>query len=168
MHRWLTALTATLLPLAAMALPPELLLVESPHQKISALEGGPVSGVTGIGAGDRFGISGAFLGDLDVIDNGLLGRGSATVTGRHGYRIAFFESFAISRGGFDGWGFDDVKTRGMEFRLAGPLKIIGEITGSSRLSVLANHYDVRFTRSVYFHGDMNESTFSGISFVVKR
>lgn len=110
----------------------------------------------------------AFLGDLDVIENGLLGRGSDSVTGRHGYRIAFLESFAFSRGGFDGWGFDDVKTSGMEFRLAGPLKILGELTGNARLTEMAGRYDVRFTRSVYFDGDMNESTFNGVSFVVKR
>ena len=109
-----------------------------------------------------------FLGELNVIDNGLLGRGSSTVTGRHGYRIAFLESFAVSRGGFDGWGFDDVKTRGMEFRLAGPLKLLGELTGNSRLSSFADRFDVRFTRSVYFSGMPNESTFNGISFVVKR
>ena len=109
-----------------------------------------------------------FLGSLNVIRNGLLGRGSATITARHGYRIAFLESFSISRGGFDGWGFEDVKTRGMEFRLAGPLKIISEITGNTRLANLANRYDVRITRSVYFYGGLNESTFNGISFVVKR
>lgn len=109
-----------------------------------------------------------FLGDLDVIDNGLHGRGSATVTGRRGFRIAFIESLAISRGDFDGWGFTEVKTRGIEFRLAGPLKIVGEITGNAGIAALANHYDVRFTRSVYFQGEANESTFSGVSFVVKR
>ncbi len=32
----------------------------------------------------------------------------------------------------------------------------------------ANRYDVRITRSVYFYGGLNESTFNGISFVVKR
>ena len=109
-----------------------------------------------------------FLGGMNVIQNGLLGRGSATVTGRHGYRIAFLESFSISWGGFDGWGFDDAKTRGVEFSLAGPLKIIGAVAGNARLADLANHYDVRFTHSVYFYGLPNESTFNGISFVVKR
>ena len=103
-----------------------------------------------------------------MIRNGLLGRGSATITARHGYRIAFLESFSISRGGFDGWGFEDVKTRGMEFRLAGPLKIISEIAGNPRLANLAHRSDVRITRSVYFYGGLNESTFNGISFVVKR
>ena len=61
-----------------------------------------------------------------------------------------------------------MKTRGMEFRLAGPLKIMSEITGNTRLANLANRYDVRFTHSVYFYGGLNESTFSGISFVVRR
>ncbi len=109
-----------------------------------------------------------FIGDLDVIQNGLLGQGSASVTGRRGYRIALLESIAISRGGFDGWGFENGKTSGMEFRLAGPLKILGELTGNGRWTEMADRYDVRFTRAVYFSGEMNESTFSGISFVVKR
>ncbi len=110
----------------------------------------------------------ALLGDINMIDNGLLGRGSDTVTGRHGYRVSFLETFALARGGFDGWGFQDVKTRGVEFHLAGPLKILGEVTGNARLADLASRYDVRFSHSVYFHGESNESTFNGISFVVKR
>jgi hypothetical protein len=108
------------------------------------------------------------LGNLDVIENGLLGRGSADVTARHGVRVAFFETLAVSQGGFDGWGFQHAETGGLEFRLAGPLKILGGLLDNARLSEIADRYDVRFSRSVYFKNESNESTFSGISFVVHR
>ena len=108
------------------------------------------------------------LGDLNVIQNAFLGRGNEVVTGRSGVQVMVGETVGFSRGRFDGWGFSEVATRGLEVRLAGPLKAAAALTGSASLVRLASQFDVRYTRSVYFAGDLNESTFNGVTLVVGR
>jgi hypothetical protein len=108
------------------------------------------------------------VGDLDVYRNGLLGRGNEVVTGRHGWQMTLAETVAFSRGGFDGWGFYDARTHGLELRLAGPLKGAALLTGSGRLAEAARRFDLRLTHAVVFSGDAQESTFDGLTFVVRR
>ncbi len=107
------------------------------------------------------------LGDLAVRD-ALFGRGSDAVTGRHGLRVTLAQTVALSRGGFDGWGFDDVRTRGFEFHLAGPLRAVSWATGDGRFAALTERFDLRFAHAVYFDGDLHESTFDGLTLVVRR
>ncbi|HLT48669.1 MAG TPA: hypothetical protein VK002_15650 [Rubricoccaceae bacterium] len=109
-----------------------------------------------------------FLGDLDPFRHGVLGEGNDVVTGRHGWRVAVAETVAYSRGGFDGWGFTDVRTQGLEVRLAGPLKAAALLTGSGRLGELASRFDLRLTHAVVFRGEAHESTFDGLTLVVRR
>ncbi|MDX1439308.1 MAG: hypothetical protein R3284_05345 [Rubricoccaceae bacterium] len=109
-----------------------------------------------------------FLGNLDIVRNGFLGRGDDTITARKGLRISLIETLSISRGQFDGWGFDDVETTGVEFHLAGPLKILASILEDNRIAAFAQTYDVRFTHTSYFSREANESSFNGLTFVVKR
>ncbi|NNF57898.1 MAG: hypothetical protein HKN04_06620 [Rhodothermaceae bacterium] len=108
------------------------------------------------------------LGDMNVFQHALLGRGNEVVTGRRGFRLELGETVAFSRGSFDGWGFEEVQTRGFELHLAGPLKAAALMTGSDRLAAVATRFDVRYTRSVYFAGELNESTFHGLSLTVTR
>ncbi|MDX1421311.1 MAG: hypothetical protein R3181_15200 [Rubricoccaceae bacterium] len=110
----------------------------------------------------------ALLGDLDPLSNGLLGDGTDTVTGRRGWRIAVGETVVYSRGGFDGWGFRDVEAYGFEVRAAGPLKAVALLSGDRRLADWSRRFDLRFTRSVVFSGETNESVFSGLTLVVRR
>lgn len=109
-----------------------------------------------------------FLGDMNLFENGLLGRSSEIVTARNGIRFTLAETISFSRGHFDGWGFDNVSTRGTDIHLAGLLKIIGTLAGQDSLRMFAESYDVRFTRSTYFKGGPNESSFSGVTFLVRR
>ena len=110
----------------------------------------------------------AFLGDLDLFRNGFLGDGNEVVTGRRGWRLGLAETVAFSRGGFDGWGFSDVRTHGLEVRLAGPLKAAALVTGSGRLAEVARQFDLRLTHAVVFSGQAQESRFDGLTLVVRR
>lgn len=110
----------------------------------------------------------AFVGDLHVFEHGFLGHGNAVVTGRHGWQLSVAETFALSRGSFDGWGFFDAQTHAVEARLAGPLKGAALLTGSGRLAEFARRFDLRLTHAVVFSGDAQESTFDGLTFVVRR
>jgi hypothetical protein len=109
-----------------------------------------------------------FLGDLDPYPHGLAGSGNDVVTGRRGWRLSVAETLAYSRGGFDGWGFSDVRTHGLEVRLAGPLKVAALLTGSDRVAELARRFDLRYTHAVVFEGAQNESAFDGLTLAVRR
>jgi hypothetical protein len=108
------------------------------------------------------------IGSLDLFENAFLGRGNAVVTGRHGWQLALAETVALSGGRFDGWGFTNVRTHGVEVQLAGPLKGAALLTGSSRLAELARRFDLRLTHAVVFSGEEHESTFDGLTLVVRR
>jgi hypothetical protein len=109
-----------------------------------------------------------FIGSLDPLENGFLGEGNAVVTGRRGWRVSLAETVTYSRGGFDGWGFDHVRTHGLGVRLAGPLKAAALLSGSDALADLAGRFDLRLTHAVVFSGDVHESAFDGLTLVVGR
>ncbi|MEL7362450.1 MAG: hypothetical protein AAFN13_10280 [Bacteroidota bacterium] len=104
-----------------------------------------------------------FLGTLNVLENVVLGQGSATTTARRGLRLAFFETFALHYGSFDGFGYDARRTSGFEVRLGGALRVYALSTGNERLTALAERFDVRFSTAAYFAGTRSESQFSGLT-----
>ncbi|MEM6785844.1 MAG: hypothetical protein AAF624_19150 [Bacteroidota bacterium] len=103
------------------------------------------------------------LGDLNVLENALLGQGNATTTARRGLRLTFFETFGLHYGGFDGFGYDARRTSGFEVRLGGALRVYALSTGNERLAALAERFDVRFSTATYFAGARSESQFAGVT-----
>ncbi|MEL6443702.1 MAG: hypothetical protein AAFU38_00885 [Bacteroidota bacterium] len=103
------------------------------------------------------------LGDLNVLENVLLSQGSAITTARRGLRLAFFETFGLHYGFFDGFGYDARRTSGFEVRLAGALRVYALSTDHERLAALAERFDVRFSTATYFAGTRSESQFAGFT-----
>ncbi|MEM9997412.1 MAG: hypothetical protein AAF809_06890 [Bacteroidota bacterium] len=107
------------------------------------------------------------LGDLNLLDNALLGRGSDITTARRGLRLTFFETFGLHYGYFDGFGYDARRTSGFEVRLGGALRVYALSTGNERLAALAERYDVSFSTATYFAGARSESQFASLTLRVR-
>ena len=97
----------------------------------------------------------------------LLGTGGERTTGRRGVRVELAETLSLSRGRFDGWGYDDAQTRSIELRTAGAFALLA---GPSDRGALADlrPLDLRVGRMTVWAGTPDATTRTTVSLVVGR
>ncbi|MFN3596987.1 MAG: hypothetical protein ACK41D_06925 [Rubricoccaceae bacterium] len=102
-----------------------------------------------------------------LLAKAALGQGDERTTGRRGLRVELAETIALSQGHLDGWGFSDVRTRGVEVSAAGVLKTAAAYSGHEALRRAAGHLDVRLTRATLFAGTPEASHLTGVAVTVR-
>ncbi len=122
---------------------------------------------TRAGAGLRTGADLAYAGGaLRLLDlQGTVETDEGTF--RHGWRMEVGQTFSVSRGGFDGGGYEDRQTHGLGLRAAGLFKLLGAVSGNALVQALADHADVQYTRATYFAGSDFASDFQSFALVVR-
>ena len=109
----------------------------------------------------------ALTGGLGLRD-AFTGGGSAATTGRRGVRVALAETLALSVGRFDGGGYANVVTRGVEVSAAGAFAALAQrLTPGPRARALART-DLRVGRTTVFAGTPDAATRTTITLVVGR
>jgi hypothetical protein len=109
----------------------------------------------------------AVTGGTGIVD-ALRGTGGDVTTGRRGVRLAFAETLALSWGRFDGGGFRDVATRGVEVRTGGLFAVAAHRLGRGPLADALARTDVRVGRTTVFAGSPDAATRTTVSLVVGR
>lgn len=109
----------------------------------------------------------AVLGGLSPL-RALGGTGDEATTGRRGLRFVLAETFAFSAGRYDGWGYNDVRTRSAELRAGGALHLLAEALDHDALNDLARRTDLRLGWVTAYAGTVEESTRAQLTLVVGR
>ncbi|HEX8384875.1 MAG TPA: hypothetical protein VF576_01770, partial [Rubricoccaceae bacterium] len=98
----------------------------------------------------------------------LFGTGGDVTTGRRGLRFAFAETLALSWGRFDGGGYRDAATRGVEVRTAGLFAVAARRLAPGPLADALGRTDLRVGRTTVFAGTPDASTRTTFSLVIGR
>ena len=106
------------------------------------------------------------VGSLSPAD-ALLGSGGERTTGRRGVRLELAETLTLSRGRFDGWGYDDARTRTLEVSTAGLFKLLAASSAKAPLADL-RQLDVRLGRTTIWAGTPEATTRTTLSLVLGR
>ena len=109
----------------------------------------------------------ALTGGLGVGD-ALTGSGSDVTTGRRGVRVALAETVALSWGRFDGGGYRDVVTRGVEVRTAGVFAFASRHLAGGPFARALARTDLRVGRTTVFAGTPDAATRTTVTLVVGR
>ena len=106
------------------------------------------------------------VGSLSPAD-ALLGTGGERTTGRRGVRLELAETLSVSRGRFDGWGYDDAQTRSIEVSTAGLFKLLSAGSTTGPVSDL-RQLDLRLGRTTIWAGTPEAATRTTLSLVFGR
>ena len=106
------------------------------------------------------------VGSLSPAD-ALLGTGDVRTTGRRGLRLELAETLSLSRGRFDGWGYDDAQTRSVEVSTAGLFKVLSAGATQGPLADL-RQLDLRLGRTTVWAGTPEAATRTTLSLVLGR
>lgn len=97
--------------------------------------------------------------------NVAFGTGGTATTGRRGVRLTLAETLALSTGRFDGWGYEDVQTRGWEVRTAGLSRLL---SGRVPFAPILARTDLRVGRSTVWAGTDEAASRTTLTLVVTR
>lgn len=105
------------------------------------------------------------LGGLSPL-HAVAGIGDDATTGRRGVRFVLAETFAFSAGRYDGWGYDDVRSRTTEVRARGVLHLLTNALGRS-VGDIGQRADLRLSWETAYAGTPDVSTRTRITLVVR-
>jgi hypothetical protein len=106
------------------------------------------------------------LGDIDFGKHVIEIKGDNKVVSHAGLQISLLETVVIRNGHFNGRGFHDTKTNGVEIRSKGLIKAIYKFSDDPIIKFIADHFDVRYYDTNYFADFFLETKITGIALVI--
>jgi len=106
------------------------------------------------------------LGDIDFGKHVIQIKGDDKVVSHAGLQISLLETLVIRNGHFNGRGFHERKTNGIEIRAKGLLKLLDKFTSDPTMKFIADHFDVRYYNTNYFADDLFDTKITGIALVI--
>lgn len=97
----------------------------------------------------------------------LTGTGDERTTGRRGARVALAETVALSWGRFDGWGYDDARTRSWEVGTAGTARWLATQTDGVVADVL-RRVDLRIGQTTVWAGTPEAEVRTTVTLAIRR
>jgi len=106
------------------------------------------------------------IGDIDFGKHVIQIQGDDKVVSHAGLQISLLETLVIRNGHFNGRGFQDRKTNGIEIRLKGLLKLLNKFSDDSSIKFISDHFDLRYYNTNYFADHFLETKITGIALVI--
>lgn len=106
------------------------------------------------------------LGDIDFGKHVIQIKGDDKVVSHAGLQISLLETLVIRNGHFNGRGFHDRKTNGIEIRAKGLLKLLSKFSDDQTIKFIADHFDIRYYNTNYFADHVLETKITGIALVI--
>jgi hypothetical protein len=106
------------------------------------------------------------LGDIDFSKNIIQIEGDDHVVSHAGLQISLFETLVLRNGHFSGRRTGETKTKGIEIRTKGLLKLLEELSDSPTIKFISNHFDLRYYNTNYFSDHPLETKMNGIALVI--
>lgn len=109
-----------------------------------------------------------FMGDINIMDNIILGKADENVANYNGWRIKIFDTFQYSKGYINYYkkrGYSGVKsTSGFLISSLGPLKWISSNSTNDNLKYFSNHFSLEYAWSKYEADNsyIDDTEFQGI------
>jgi len=114
-----------------------------------------------------------WFGDIEPIDNLILGKWGGNVELRKGWQFEVGEIVSVRGGSFTGTGFLDYRTSGYSIRLSGLLKLIEamdrSIVAGTWLGFVRDHIDLQYHSSSYGESTspVSGTSFRGLNLVIR-
>lgn len=106
------------------------------------------------------------IGDINFGKHVIEIKGDDKVVSHAGLQISLLETLVIRNGHFNGRGFQDRKTNGIEIRLKGLLKLLNKFSDDSSIKFISDHFDLRYYNTNYFADHFLETKITGIALVI--
>ena len=106
------------------------------------------------------------LGNIEFDKHVLQIKGDDKVVSQAGLQISLMETLVLRNGHFNGRGFHDRKTNGIEIRAKGLLKLLRKFSDDNTIQFIADHFDLRYYNSNYFSDHPLETKITGIALVI--
>jgi hypothetical protein len=106
------------------------------------------------------------LGDINFDKHVIQIKGDDKVVSHAGLQISLLETVVFRNGHFNGRGFHDRKTNGIEMRAKGLLKLLDKFSDDPTMKFIADHFDIRYYNTNYFSDYILETKITGIALVI--
>ncbi len=107
------------------------------------------------------------LGDINIGKHLIELKKDDDVVVHRGHILRLFETVFISKGVYDGRGYNHIKTDGLSVSSQGIFKLLNEVIDNPVVSFIANHFVVEYYDSNIFVGSGMDTNLKGLSIYLK-